>query len=68
MKLQDALATPTNVQLVSPPSINKSGDAVTFTVIPKTRPADPETADLVTEMRTSVIPGATSEGGITACC
>jgi chromosome segregation ATPase len=66
VKLQDALATPTNVQLVSPPSINKSGDAVTFTVIPKTRPADPKTADLVTEMRTSVIPGATSEGGITA--
>ena len=66
VKLQDALATPANVQLVSPPSINKSGDAATFTVIPKTRPADPKTADLVTEMRASVIPAATSEGGITA--
>ena len=39
---------------------------MTFTVIPKTRPADPRTADLVTEVRTSVIPSATGEGGITA--
>jgi uncharacterized membrane protein YdfJ with MMPL/SSD domain len=39
---------------------------VTFNAIPKTRPADPRTADLVTEMRASVIPAATSEGGITA--
>ena len=66
VKLQDALATPGNVQLVSPPSINKGGDAATFTVIPKTRPADPKTADLVGEMRTSVVPSATAEGGITA--
>jgi predicted nucleic acid-binding Zn-ribbon protein len=66
VKLQDALAKPAGVQLVSPPSINKRGDAATFTVIPKTRPADPKTADLVTEMRTSVVPPATGEGGITA--
>jgi uncharacterized membrane protein YdfJ with MMPL/SSD domain len=66
VKLQDALATPGNVQLVSPPSINQSGDAATFTVIPRTRPADRKTADLVTEMRASVVPAATSEGGITA--
>ena len=66
VKLQDALATPANVQLVSPPAINKSGDAATFNAIPKTRPADPKTADLVAEMRTSVIPAATGEGGITA--
>jgi uncharacterized membrane protein YdfJ with MMPL/SSD domain len=66
VKLQDALAKPANVQLVSPPAINKSGDAATFNAIPRTRPADPKTADLVTEMRTSVIPAATSEGGVTA--
>ena len=66
VKLQDALATPANVQLVSPPAINKGGDAATFTVIPRTRPADPATADLVTEVRASVIPAATGEGGITA--
>ncbi|HEY6591279.1 MAG TPA: MMPL family transporter [Actinomycetota bacterium] len=66
VKLQDALAKPAGVQLVSPPSINKRGDTATFTVIPKTRPADPKTADLVTEMRASVVPPATGEGGITA--
>ena len=65
VKLQDALATPAGVQLVSPPSINKAGDASTFTVIPTTRPADPRTADLVTQVRTSVIPPATG-GGVTA--
>jgi RND superfamily putative drug exporter len=65
VKLQDALATPDGVQLVSPPSINKAGDAASFTVIPTTRPADPKTADLVTQMRTSVIPPATG-GGVTA--
>jgi hypothetical protein len=62
VKLQDAQATPSGVQLVSPPNINKAGDAATFTVIPKTRPADPKTADLVTQMRTSVIPPATAPG------
>jgi uncharacterized membrane protein YdfJ with MMPL/SSD domain len=66
VKLQDALATPAGVQLVSPPSVNKGGDAATFTVIPRTRPADPKTADLVTQVRSSVIPAATGEGGITA--
>jgi uncharacterized membrane protein YdfJ with MMPL/SSD domain len=62
VKLQDAPATPAGVQLVSPPSINKAGDASTFTVIPTTRPADPRTADLVTQVRTSVIPPATGDG------
>jgi MMPL family len=62
VKLQDALATPDGVQLVSPPSISRAGDAATFTVIPTTRPADPKTADLVTQVRTSVIPPATGDG------
>jgi RND superfamily putative drug exporter len=35
-------------------------------VVLKTRPADPMTADLVSEMRSSVVPSATAEGGITA--
>ena len=34
-------------------------------MVPTTRPADPKTADLVTQMRTSVIPPATG-GGVTA--
>ncbi len=58
VSLQDALATPQDVTLVSPPNISKAGTAATFTVIPKTRPADPVTADLVTQLREQVIPPA----------
>ena len=50
---------------VSPPNINKKGDAATFSVIPTTRPAAPATADLVTLLRTSVIPPATRTAGVT---
>ena len=76
VKLQNALGTPSGVLKVSPPTINKKGDAVTFTVIPTTRPADIATAGLVQQLRTSVVPPATSDpahasitayvGGVTA--
>ncbi len=66
VKLQDALATPDDVVLVSPPQINKSGSAAVYSVIPGTAPADPETADLVREMRSDVIPQATSGEDIQA--
>jgi uncharacterized membrane protein YdfJ with MMPL/SSD domain len=66
LRRQAAALSRQAAQLARQAAINKSGDAVTFNAIPKTRPADPRTADLVTEMRTSVIPAATSEGGITA--
>jgi uncharacterized membrane protein YdfJ with MMPL/SSD domain len=56
VNLQNALATPSLVVRVSPPKLNKSGDAATFTVIPKTRPADVLTADLVKQIRETVIP------------
>ena len=62
VKLQDALATPAGVALVSPPQINKSGDAVIFNVIATTRPADPRTAALVEQLRDPVIPGASGKG------
>jgi hypothetical protein len=74
--LQNALATPKGVYQVSPPNINKNGDAATFTVIPTTRPAATATANLVTQLRTTVIPPATRDphqatitayvGGLTA--
>ena len=65
VKLQDALGTPGGVAVVSPPSINKSGDTTILSVIATTRPADPKTAALVRQLRSSVIPGAT-EGGVVA--
>src|SRR6516225_896912 len=74
--LQNALATPKGVYKVSPPNINKKGNAATFSVIPTTRPAAVATANLVTQLRTSVIPPATRSthnatitayvGGVTA--
>ncbi len=57
--LQDALAATDGVKVVSPPQINKSGDAATFTVVATTAPAAPATADLVKTLRTYVIPQAT---------
>ncbi len=66
VKLQDALATPSGVLRVLPPTINKAGDAATFGVIPKTRPADAATADLVGQLRSVVIPPAIRGAGLTA--
>jgi uncharacterized membrane protein YdfJ with MMPL/SSD domain len=65
VKLEDALFTPSGVLKVSPPNINKKGNAVTFSVIPTTRPAAIATANLVTQLRTSVIPPATRGSGVT---
>ena len=58
--LQNALAGPNGVKIVSPPNINKAGDAATFSVIATTAPSDPETADLVVTIRTYTIPQAIS--------
>jgi uncharacterized membrane protein YdfJ with MMPL/SSD domain len=76
VQLENALATPKGVYKVSPPNINKKGDAATFSVIPTTRPAAVATANLVTQLRTTVIPAATRDphhatitayvGGVTA--
>jgi uncharacterized membrane protein YdfJ with MMPL/SSD domain len=66
VKLERALATPSNVQRVSPPTINKKGDAATFTVIAGTRPAATATAALVGQLRDYVIPPAVRGSGLTA--
>jgi uncharacterized membrane protein YdfJ with MMPL/SSD domain len=60
VKLQDALAQPADVDTVTPPQIDKSGDAMIMTVIAKSAPSAPETADLVKQLRASVIPAATT--------
>ena len=59
VSLQDALGATTGVDVVSPPRINKPGDAATFTVIATTAPAATATADLVRTLRTYTIPQAT---------
>jgi uncharacterized membrane protein YdfJ with MMPL/SSD domain len=64
VNLQNALEGTIGVQVVSPPAINKSGQAAIFNVVPKTDPADEETADLVTTIRDYVIPQSTQGTGM----
>jgi uncharacterized membrane protein YdfJ with MMPL/SSD domain len=59
VNLQNALGTEDGVKVVSPPRINKSGDAATISVIATTAPASPATADLVKTLRTYTIPQST---------
>jgi uncharacterized membrane protein YdfJ with MMPL/SSD domain len=66
VKLQNGLTATLGVMVVSPPQINKSGNAVVFTVIPTTAPAATETADLVETLRAYTIPQATSGSGVDA--
>ena len=60
VKLQDGLTDTIGVKVVSPPRINKAGNAAIFTVIATTAPAATETADLVGTLRTYTIPQATT--------
>jgi uncharacterized membrane protein YdfJ with MMPL/SSD domain len=64
--LQQVLESARGVQSVSPPSVNESGTAAVFALTATTRPADPLTSDLVTRLRSSVIPEATRGAGVTA--
>jgi uncharacterized membrane protein YdfJ with MMPL/SSD domain len=64
--LQDDLGATLGVVLVSPPQINKAGDAATFTVIASTAPSAPQTADLVRTLRTYTIPQATAGNNVVA--
>jgi uncharacterized membrane protein YdfJ with MMPL/SSD domain len=60
VKLQNGLTTTLGVKVVSPPRLNKAGNAAVFTVIATTAPAATETADLVRTLRTYTVPQATT--------
>ena len=60
VKLQNGLTATIGVKVVSPPRINKAGNAVIFTVVATTAPAATETADLVRTLRIYTIPQATA--------
>ncbi|UJA21997.1 MMPL family transporter [Thermoleophilia bacterium SCSIO 60948] len=62
-----------DVDQVSPPLVNKAGDAAVLTVVATSAPSSPRTADLVETLRDDVLPKATagndetaSVGGLTA--
>ena len=62
----NALGTTEGVKVVSPPRINKPGNAATFNVIATTAPAAPATADLVRTLRKYTIPQSTQGTNVTA--
>jgi uncharacterized membrane protein YdfJ with MMPL/SSD domain len=64
VNLQNALKGTIGVQVVSPPAINKSGQAAIFNVISTTDPADRKTSDLVKTIRSYVIPQSTQGTGL----
>ena len=60
VKLQNGLTATIRVKVVSPPRINKAGNAAIFTVVATTAPTATETADLVRTLRVYTIPQATA--------
>jgi uncharacterized membrane protein YdfJ with MMPL/SSD domain len=66
VRLQNAMGAAEHVAGVSPPQINKSGDAAIMNVISTAAPSSDTTSGLVEDLRSSVIPSATSDGGVRA--
>ena len=66
VRIREELARTPGVVSVAPPRVNESGSAAVLTVTATTRPADPVTAELVGRLRDTVLPAATSAGGVTA--
>jgi uncharacterized membrane protein YdfJ with MMPL/SSD domain len=66
VNLQDALAGTEGVKVVSPPRINKAGDAATISVVATTAPAATATADLVKTLRNYTVPQATQGTNVDA--
>ena len=64
VKLQNGLSGTPGVQTLTPPQTNKKGDVVLLSAVPTTAPATDETAALLNDVRDSVVPKATSDGGI----
>jgi putative drug exporter of the RND superfamily len=62
-RIERAVARTPNVAAVAPAQLNKSGDAATIAVIPKSSPQDARTSDLVKRLRDDVLPPATAGTG-----
>jgi RND superfamily putative drug exporter len=56
--LQKDMAKADDVKSVSPPTVDKAGNAAVYTVIAKTAPSSQQTEDLVHNLRDTVIPQA----------
>ena len=62
----DALAKAPGVKSVSPPTLDKRGNAAVYTVISDSAPSSNQTEDLVNHLRSTTIPQATKGTDITA--
>ena len=65
-KLSDQIAKTPDVKSVSPPALDKRGNAAVYTVISKSAPSDARTEDLVNQLRDETIPQATKGSDVTA--
>jgi RND superfamily putative drug exporter len=65
-RLEAGARTTPGVAAVSDPVVNRSGDAATLTVIPRTAPQDEATSRLVDRLREDVVPAATRGTGAEA--
>jgi len=63
--LADVVSEVHGVAAVTPPTVNRSGDAAVLTVIPAEGPQDPATEDLVSTLREDVLPDAVAGDGLT---
>jgi len=63
-RVESAVARTPDVAAVSPAQLNRSGDAATITVIPKSSPQDERTSALVERLRDNVLPAATAGTGV----
>ena len=64
--LRGQLAAEPDVAAVSPPVLNRAGNAGVLTVIPRTSPQDARTATLVSQIRDVVVPGTLAHSGVHA--
>ena len=63
-RLAQRLNETPGVALATPPQPNQAGDAAVMTVVPETSPQDKETANLVEDLRDTVIPSVTAGTGV----
>ena len=62
----DALSNAPGVRAVSPPTLDKRGNAAVYTVISDSAPSSTQTEDLVNHLRATLIPQATKGTDMTA--
>ena len=65
-KLSDQIAKTPDVKSVSPPSLDKRGDAAVYTVVSDSSPSSEKTEDLVNQLRNETIPNATKGTDVNA--